>query len=90
VVKRRCSGIDTVLIPGTSTTVGCKSTARDAMMRNLRTVMIADALAARNVQAHVAALTDCLLHFGDVMNVAEALQRMASAAAAHQAPAERS
>jgi nicotinamidase-related amidase len=86
----RSGGIDTVLISGTSTNVCCESTARDAMMLNFRTVMLADALAAQNAQTHVGALTNCLLHFGDVMSVDEALERMAPAAAAHQALAARS
>ena len=60
------------------------------MMLDFRTVMLADALAAQNAPTHVAALTNCLLHFGDVMNVDEALERMAPAAAAHQALAARS
>lgn len=50
------------------------------MMLHFRTVM----LAARNSQTHVGALTNCLLHFGDVMNVDEALQRMAPAATTAQ------
>ena len=39
-------GIDTVLITGTVTNVCCESTARDAMMRNFRTLMVTDANAA--------------------------------------------
>ena len=49
----RSGGIDTVLISGTSTNVCCESTARDAMMLDFRTVMLADALAAQNAQTHV-------------------------------------
>jgi len=64
--------IDTVLIAGTSTNVCCESSARDAMMLDFRTVMLADALAAQTPELHAAALTNCLLYFGDVMNVAEA------------------
>ncbi|MBI2320441.1 MAG: cysteine hydrolase [Betaproteobacteria bacterium] len=77
----RSRGIDTVLISGTSTNVCCESTARDAMMLDFRTAMLADALAAQNIQTHVGALANCLLHFGDVMNVDEALERMLPAAA---------
>jgi hypothetical protein len=40
-------GIDTVLIAGTVTNVCCESTARDAMMRNFRTIMVTDANAAK-------------------------------------------
>jgi ureidoacrylate peracid hydrolase len=75
----RDGGIDTVLITGVSTNVCCESTARDAMMLNFRTVMLADGLAASSEQTHVAALTSCLVYFCDVMNVDEALARMVPA-----------
>ena len=84
----RSAGIDTVLISGTSTNVCCESTARDAMMLNFRTVMLADALAAQNAQTHVGSLTNCLLHFGDVMNVDEALAGMTPATGKIQPRAE--
>lgn len=68
----RAEGIDTVLVTGTVTNTCCESTARDAMMRNFRTVMISDANAARSDEAHNAALQNFYLSFGDVMTVAEA------------------
>ncbi|MCC6472580.1 MAG: cysteine hydrolase [Burkholderiales bacterium] len=74
--RLRSRGLDTVLICGTSTNVCCESTARDAMMLDFRTVMLADALAAQKSEAHAGALANCLMYFGDVMNVDEALQRM--------------
>ena len=70
-------GIDTVLVAGVSTNVCCESTARDAMMLDFRTVMLADALAARDEATHVASLSSFLATFGDVMNVDEALERIA-------------
>lgn len=68
----RREGIDTVLVTGTVTNTCCESTARDAMMRNFRTVMISDANAARTDEAHMAALINFYLSFGDVMTTAEA------------------
>ena len=68
----RDRGIDTVLVCGCVTNTCCESTARDAMMRNFRTVMIADANAARTDAAHNASLQNFYLSFGDVMTAAEA------------------
>ena len=65
-------GLDTLLITGCVTNTCCESTARDAMMRNFRTVMIADGNAARTDAAHNAALQNFYLSFGDVMTAAEA------------------
>ena len=79
-LRRR--GIDTVLIAGTTTNVCCESTARDAMMLNFKTVMLADALAASTTAAHVGTLTNCMLYFCDVMNVDELISYMATQAAA--------
>ncbi len=73
----RARSIDTVLVTGTATNVCCESTVRDAMMLNFKTVMLADGLAAHTVAAHIASLTNCLLFFSDVMNVDEAIERLA-------------
>jgi nicotinamidase-related amidase len=78
----RSRAIDTVLIAGTTTNVCCESTARDAMMLNFKTVMLADALAAPTEEAHVGTLTNCLMYFCDVMNVDELIACMAPQAAA--------
>ena len=72
----RQRGIGSVLIAGTATNVCCESTARDAMMLNFETVMLADALAAPTPQMHAASLENCLMYFADVMNVDEALAGM--------------
>ena len=69
--KLRARGIDTVVIVGTSTCGCCDSTARDAMMRNLKTIMISDATATRTDEQHNAALTAFYRHFGDVMTTDE-------------------
>ncbi len=66
-------GIDTVLITGTSTSVCCESTARDACMRNFQTVMVSDGLAAGTDEEHNATLLNFYLTFGDVMTTDEAL-----------------
>lgn len=52
-VIRISTSSDTMLIAGTVTNVCCESTARDAMMLNFKTVMLADALAAKLPTAHV-------------------------------------
>lgn len=78
----RSRSVDTVLIAGTTTNVCCESTARDAMMLDFKTVMLADALAAPTRVAHVGSLANCLLYFCDVMNVDEAIAIMAKQAVA--------
>jgi ureidoacrylate peracid hydrolase len=85
----RGRGIDTVLVTGTVTGVCCESTARDAMMRNFRTVMIADANASRTDAEHNAALVAFYHTFGDVMTTGEAIGYLAANAerAAKPAPA---
>ncbi len=64
----RSRGLDTVLITGTVTNVCCESTARDAMMRNFKTVMITDGNAAVTDEDHNAALCNFYLTFGDIMS----------------------
>jgi ureidoacrylate peracid hydrolase len=63
----RARGIDTVIITGTVTNVCCESTARDAMMRNFRTIMVTDANAAMGDELHNASLSAFYLKFGDIM-----------------------
>jgi ureidoacrylate peracid hydrolase len=74
----RGRGLDTVLVTGTVTGVCCESTARDAMMRNFRTVMIADATAARTDEEHNASLAAFYHTFGDVMTTDEAIGYLAA------------
>jgi ureidoacrylate peracid hydrolase len=61
-------GLDTLLITGTVTNVCCESTARDAMMRNFKTVMVTDGNAANTDEDHNAALGNFYLTFGDIMS----------------------
>ncbi len=66
-------GVDTVLIAGTATNICCESSARDAMMLNFKTVMIADCLAAYTDLEHEASLCSFYAMFGDVQNSDETL-----------------
>jgi ureidoacrylate peracid hydrolase len=64
----RQRGLDTLLITGTVTNVCCESTARDAMMRNFKTIMVTDGNAANTDEDHNAALANFYLTFGDIMS----------------------
>lgn len=74
-------GIDMVLVTGTVTNVCCECTARDAAMRNFKTIMIADANASRNDAEHNATLSIFLQAFGGVLNTDEALRLIAGGVA---------
>lgn len=67
----RSREIDTVVVTGTMTNVCCDSTARDAMMRDYRAILVDDANAARSEEAHVSALTTFASVFGDVVSTDE-------------------
>jgi ureidoacrylate peracid hydrolase len=69
----RSRGLDTILIAGTKTNVCCESTARDAMMLDFKTVMLADCCAALSDEEHRATLETFIQQFGDVMTADEAL-----------------
>ena len=72
----RARGIDTVLVAGTATNVCCESTARDAMMRDYRVVMVSDANAAGSDAEHQATLDLFVSFFGDVLTADEVVQRL--------------
>ena len=76
----RSRGIDTVLITGTVTNVCCESTARDAMMRNFRTIMISDGNAANTDADHANSLIAFYLSFGDVETTDDAIGALRAAA----------
>jgi ureidoacrylate peracid hydrolase len=80
----RARGIDTVIITGTVTNICCESTARDAMMRNFRTIMVTDANAAESDERHNASLIAFYLKFGDIMPTDSVI---ASLTAAHTSAA---
>ena len=63
----RARGADTVIVTGTVTNICCESTARDAMMRNFRTIMVTDANAAMSDEIHNASLIAFYVRFGDIM-----------------------
>jgi ureidoacrylate peracid hydrolase len=62
----RGRGIDTVLIAGCMTNMCCDTSARDAIMTDFRTIMVADCNAARTDAEHLSALASFLTGFGDV------------------------
>lgn len=80
----RGRGVDTLLIAGTITNVCYESTARDAMMRDFRAIMVNNALAAAPPAEHENALHGWLLFFGDVLSVEEAATRLRPAQAARK------
>jgi ureidoacrylate peracid hydrolase len=69
----RARGVDMTLIVGTVTNVCCECTARDAAMRNFKTIMISDANASRNDAEHNATLSIFLQAFGGVISSDEAI-----------------
>jgi ureidoacrylate peracid hydrolase len=84
----RENGLDTVLIAGTVTNVCCESTARDAMMRNFKTIMVTDANAALTDEEHNAALSGFYLVFGDIMSTDQLIERLRINGAKQRAAAE--
>jgi nicotinamidase-related amidase len=79
--RLRAAGIDTVLIAGVATNICCESSARDAMMRGFRTIMVHDALAAADDAQHNAALSTFYMLFGDVQSIDEVVGHMTAAPA---------
>lgn len=69
--------IDTVLVAGTMTNVCCEASARDAMMAGFKTLMVADANAARSDAEHVAALATLAQFFADVRSTDDVLGMLA-------------
>jgi nicotinamidase-related amidase len=66
-------GIDTALVVGTLTNVCCESSIRDAFASGFRTVMLADANAARRDIDHNASLHTIYRSFGDVRATEEVI-----------------
>ncbi|WP_342129428.1 cysteine hydrolase [Hydrogenophaga sp. OTU3427] len=71
-------GIDTVVIAGTLTNICCESTARQAMELDYRTIVVADATAARSDAAQTAALLNVFAAFGDVATTDQICARLCS------------
>jgi ureidoacrylate peracid hydrolase len=81
----RARGLDNLIVTGTATNMCCESAARDAMMRDYKVVMVADANGARYPEDHLAGLTSFYQSFGDVRTTDEVINdllREAPAAAA--------
>lgn len=76
--RLRVRGLDTVLICGTVTNVCCESSARDAMMRNFRVVMVSDGNAAMTPEEHDASLISLYLSFTDLMDTDMVVRRLES------------
>jgi ureidoacrylate peracid hydrolase len=83
--RLRARGFDTVLIGGTVTNVCCESSARDAMMLDFRTVMVADCNAANSDAEHNASLASFWNIFGDVMTTDHVIDRLRAGATGKQA-----
>lgn len=77
--RLRAAGVDTVLISGVATNICCEASARDAMMRGFRTIMVHDALATFDDAQHNAALTTFYMQFGDVQSIDEVVAHMDAA-----------
>jgi ureidoacrylate peracid hydrolase len=77
----KARGIESVLITGTATNVCCESSARDAMLRDYRVVMLSDGNATWTDEEHAGTLNTFAIFFGDVMTTEEALARLAPVAA---------
>jgi ureidoacrylate peracid hydrolase len=77
----RAREIDTLIICGTSTSVCCESTARDACMLNFRTIMASDGNEAASDEEHNATLMNFYLTFGDVMTTREIVGYLRASAA---------
>lgn len=77
----RTQGIDTLLIAGTVTNMCCETTAREAAMLSFKTIMVADANAARTDNEHLATLSAFLQGMGDVRDTEELIAMLAVAKA---------
>lgn len=65
--------IENLIVTGTATNMCCESAARDAMMRDFKVIMVADANGARYPEDHMAGLTSFYQSFGDVRSTDEVL-----------------
>jgi nicotinamidase-related amidase len=68
--------IDSLIVTGTATNMCCESAARDAMMRDYKVVMVADANGARYPEDHMAGLTSFYQSFGDVRTTDEVVNEV--------------
>ncbi len=82
----RAGAVDTVLSTGVATNVCCEATARDAIMRDVRTIMVSDCLAARTDEEHYASLSTLYLYFGDVQARDQVIASLTAAGALDPPP----
>jgi len=64
-------GIENIIIAGVATNVCCESTARDAMMRNYRVLVVSDATAALTKEDHFTSLVSLSSCFADIRTTEE-------------------
>ena len=74
--RLRKAEIDTVIVTGTLTSVCCESTARDAMMRNFKVIMVSDGNATHSDADHNASLAALFQVFADVQTTDEVIDRL--------------
>jgi ureidoacrylate peracid hydrolase len=75
--ERLCKAeIDTVIVTGTLTSVCCESTARDAMMRNFKVIMVSDGNATHSDADHNASLAALFQVFADVQTANDVIDRL--------------
>lgn len=67
------SGVDTLVIVGFSTTGCVRASAVDALQYEFRPIVVADAVADRTADRHLASLADLDAKYADVVPVAEAV-----------------
>jgi ureidoacrylate peracid hydrolase len=67
-------GADTVLISGTATHVCVEATARDAIMRGYRPIVVSDCVASGQAELHRAALVDMSEYLGPVVSLGDIRQ----------------
>jgi nicotinamidase-related amidase len=84
----RGHGIECLIVTGTATNMCCEAAARDAMMRDYKVVMVADANGARHPEDHLAGLTSFFQSFGDVRTTDEVINDLLRPLAAPAAAAE--
>ena len=73
-------GLDTAIITGTVTNVCCESSARDAMMLNIKPIVISDGNAASTDDEHLATLASIIRAFGDVYTTDEMISMLRTGA----------
>lgn len=86
--RARAAGLDTLIIVGVATNVCCEATARDAMMKGFRTIMVSDANAATTDEAHNATLRTFYALFGDVQTTEETIEFLEAGARNAEVAAE--